>query len=287
MTFEPKNAVWKAGNHTLEFSSGPAIMGIVNVTPDSFSDGGKFYTPADAVEQALRLEDQGASILDIGGESSRPYSEPVAADEELRRVVPVLESLLPRVSAAVSIDTSKASVAQAATQLGVHIINDVTGLEGDPAMLDVAKNCDAGLCIMHMKGTPAMMQDSPEYADVVGEIGDYLAARLDALTQNGIDKQRICLDPGIGFGKSHEHNLELVRRCEELHYLSRPLLVGHSRKGFIAKIIGDKQAERTSGSVSISLALARKGIQIIRVHDVAETCRAIACQSAVSQHNLL
>lgn len=282
MTIDPKSVVWKAGNRVLEFSSGPAIMGIVNVTPDSFSDGGKFYTPADAVEQALRLEDEGASILDIGGESTRPYSEPVSADEEMRRVIPVLESLLPRVSAAVSIDTSKASVAQAATQLGVHIINDVTGLEGDPAMLDVAKNCEAGLCIMHMKGTPTTMQDAPEYDDVVGEIRDYLARRLETLAARGIAKERICLDPGIGFGKTHQHNLELVRRCEEFHSLGQPLMIGHSRKGFIAKIIGDKQAERTSGSVSISLALARKAIQIIRVHDVAETSRALACQTAVS-----
>lgn len=282
MTIDPKSVVWKAGNRVLEFSSGPAIMGIVNVTPDSFSDGGKFYTPADAVEQALRLEDEGASILDIGGESTRPYSEPVSADEEMRRVIPVLESLLPRVSAAVSIDTSKASVAQAATQLGVHIINDVTGLEGDPAMLDVAKNCEAGLCIMHMKGTPTTMQDAPEYDDVVGEIRDYLARRLETLAACGIAKERICLDPGIGFGKTHQHNLELVRRCEEFHSLGQPLMIGHSRKGFIAKIIGDKQAERTSGSVSISLALARKAIQVIRVHDVAETSRALACQTAIS-----
>ncbi|GAB5406408.1 MAG: dihydropteroate synthase [Aureliella sp.] len=277
-----RDAAWKIGDRTLDFADGPAVMGIVNVTPDSFSDGGKFYTPADAVEQALRLEDAGATILDIGGESTRPYSEPVDGDEELRRVLPVLESLLPRVSAAVSVDTSKAAVAKAAVQLGVHIINDVTGLEGDPEMISVAANCQAGVCAMHMQGTPQTMQDAPAYGDVVADIKEYLAARLTTLTEHGIAPERICLDPGVGFGKTHDHNLELVRRCEEFHSLGRPILIGHSRKGFIGKILNDKQAERTSGSVAISLALARKGVQVIRVHDVAQTCRALACQAAIS-----
>lgn len=276
------NSVWRIGSRTLDFAGGPAVMGIVNVTPDSFSDGGKFYTPADAVQQALKLEDAGAAILDIGGESTRPYSDPVSCDEELKRVIPVLESLLPRVSAAVSIDTSKAAVAKAAVQLGVHIINDVTGLEGDPDMIRVAAGCDAGVCVMHMRGTPQTMQDDPTYGDVVDEICEYLAARRDHLVQQGISPERICLDPGVGFGKTHDHNLEIVRRCEEFHRLGHPLLVGHSRKGFIGKILGDKQAERTSGSVAISLALARKGIQVIRVHDVEQTCNALACQAAIT-----
>ncbi len=282
MEVDEKSAVWKIGSRTLDFADGPAVMGIVNVTPDSFSDGGKFYTPADAVEQALRLEDAGAAILDIGGESTRPYSEPVGTDEELRRVLPVLESLLPRVSAAVSIDTSKAAVAKAAVDVGAHIINDVTGLDGDPEMISVAVNCQAGVCAMHMQGTPQTMQDAPMYRDVVADITEYLEGRLKTLVERGIAAERICLDPGVGFGKTHDHNLELVRRCAEFHSLGRPILVGHSRKGFIGKILGDKQAERTSGSVAISLALARKGIQVIRVHDVAETCRALACQAAVS-----
>lgn len=282
MEVDEKSAVWKIGSRTLDFADGPAVMGIVNVTPDSFSDGGKFYTPADAVEQALRLEDAGAAILDIGGESTRPYSEPVGTDEELRRVLPVLESLLPRVSAAVSIDTSKAAVAKAAVDVGAHIINDVTGLDGDPEMISVAVNCQAGVCAMHMQGTPQTMQDAPMYRDVVADITEYLEGRLKTLVEHGIAAERICLDPGVGFGKTHDHNLELVRRCAEFHSLGRPILVGHSRKGFIGKILGDKQAERTSGSVAISLALARKGIQVIRVHDVAETCRALACQAAVS-----
>ncbi|HBE71420.1 MAG TPA: dihydropteroate synthase [Planctomycetaceae bacterium] len=257
-------------------------MGIVNVTPDSFSDGGKFFSPSDAVDHALRLEDEGASILDIGGESTRPYSEAVAVDDELARVVPVLESLMGRVSAVVSIDTSKAAVAQAAVDVGAKIINDVTGLEGDPEMIDVARNCQAGICAMHMQGTPQTMQDSPSYTNVTEDILSYLISRRDALLDAGIDAARVCLDPGIGFGKSHDHNIQLIRQCTRFHETQCPILVGHSRKGFIGKLSGDKSAERISGSVAVSLDLARKGVQVLRIHDVGQTHRALLCQSAIA-----
>lgn len=279
---KPSERIWQAGQRRLTFESGPALMGIVNVTPDSFSDGGKFFSPSDAVDHALRLEDEGATILDIGGESTRPYSEAVAVDDELRRVVPVLESLADRVSAVLSIDTSKAAVAKAAVDLGAGIINDVTGLAGDPAMIEIARSCQAGVCAMHMQGTPQTMQDAPSYTDVTEEIFNYLVARRDALLAAGIDAARICLDPGIGFGKSHEHNIQLIRECGKFHETNCPILVGHSRKGFIGKLAGDKSAERTSGSVAVSLELARKGVQVLRIHDVGQTRRALLCQSAIA-----
>lgn len=252
-------------------------MGIVNVTPDSFSDGGRFFSPSLAVDHALRLEDAGADILDIGGESTRPYSLPVGADDELTRIVPVVEQLARRVAIPISIDTSKASVAQAAIELGVEVVNDVTGLTGDPEMLAVVQRCAVGVCAMHMQGTPQTMQDSPDYRDVIGEIYDYLQARDQALLAGDIAPERICLDPGIGFGKSHEHNLTLLQSAEKFLDLGRPILIGHSRKGFIGKLIDDKQRNRDAGTLGISLAMAFKGIQVIRVHEVAATVDALRC----------
>ncbi|MCA9129085.1 MAG: dihydropteroate synthase [Planctomycetales bacterium] len=256
-------------------------MGIVNVTPDSFSDGGKFFTPSQAVEHALRLEDAGADILDIGGESTRPYSEPVSADEELRRVVPVIESLMARVALPLSIDTSKGRVAAAALQLGAEIVNDVTGLTGDESMLELVANSGAGVCVMHMQGTPQTMQESPSYGDVTSDIYSYLSQRDAALRDAGILPERICLDPGIGFGKTHEQNIQLVRECSHFLHLGRPILIGHSRKGFIGRLLGDSQLDRTAGSVAISLALAQRRIQVLRIHDVKETSQALACFAAV------
>lgn len=252
-------------------------MGIVNVTPDSFSDGGKFYTPSQAVEHALRLEDAGADILDIGGESTRPYSEAVAIDEELRRIVPVLESLVPRVQIPISIDTSKGKVAQAAIDLGAEIINDVTGFEGDPEMACVAATSGAGVCAMHMQGTPQTMQDNPVYENVVDDILGYLRERDARLIAAGIAPERICLDPGIGFGKTHQHNLQLLESAAVFLQLGRPILIGHSRKGFVGKLIGDSTSDRTAGNVGISLALALKRIQVLRIHDVQATRQALNC----------
>ncbi|MEM8865827.1 MAG: dihydropteroate synthase [Planctomycetota bacterium] len=250
-------------------------MGIVNATPDSFSDGGQFLDPQAAVKHALQLAADGAAILDIGGESTRPYSDPVRIDEELSRVLPVIEQLVRQTTTPISVDTSKAEVARQAVAAGAEIINDVTGLEGDPAMLSVAVETGAGVCAMHMQGTPQTMQDDPQYADVVAEIHGYLGDRRDALLAAGVGAERICLDPGIGFGKTHEHNLTLMAACDRYHSLGQPLLVGHSRKGFLGKLLGDKQADRTAATAGAALSLARQGVQVIRVHDVRPVSEAL------------
>ncbi|MCI0335019.1 MAG: dihydropteroate synthase [Planctomycetes bacterium] len=255
-------------------------MGIVNVTPDSFSDGGQFIDADAAARHALQLVADGADLLDIGGESTRPYSEPVAANEELRRVLPVIERLASQVAVPISIDTSKASVARAAIDAGAEIINDVTGFEGDPQMVQVALDSAAGVCAMHMQGTPQTMQDDPTYDDVVKEVREYLRQRRDALISAGISRERICLDPGIGFGKTHEHNIALMANCRTFHSLGCPLLVGHSRKSFLGKLIGDKEADRTNATVGAALALAVQGVQIVRVHDVGAVRQALAAFEA-------
>jgi dihydropteroate synthase len=260
---------WKLATRSLSFSQMPILMGIVNVTPDSFSDGGRYLDHHAAVDHGLQMVEQGAGILDVGGESTRPYSTPVCEDDELRRVIPVIRSLCEQTQVPVSVDTSKARVAREAMSAGAEIINDITGLEQDPAMLPVAMETNSGVCAMHMQGTPQIMQDNPSYDDVVTEIEGYLRGRRDALISAGIDSERICLDPGIGFGKSHEHNLTLLANCHRFHSLGQPLLVGHSRKGFIGKVLGDKDADRTAGSTGVALALASQGVQILRVHDIS------------------
>jgi dihydropteroate synthase len=271
----PRATHWTLRTRTLEFSDAPLVMGILNVTPDSFSDGGQHFSHQAAVEHALRMEDAGADLIDIGGESTRPYSQPVTAEEELRRVAPILESLAGRLACPISIDTSKAAVARAAVELGAEIINDVTALSGDPDMLEVAVRSEAGLCAMHMQGTPQTMQDAPTYTDVVDDILGYLAERDAWLLASGIMADRICLDPGIGFGKTHEHNWQLVQHCHRYHQLGRPLLVGHSRKGFIRKQVSQRGQDVAAGSVGVALALALQGVQVLRVHDVAATRSAL------------
>ncbi len=275
MTNTIRSDGWTLRTKRLSFGSRPVIMGIVNVTPDSFSDGGKFFDPQTAVEHGLQLVQDGAGILDIGGESTRPYSDSVPVRDELARVIPVIEKLAASTDVPISIDTSKAIVAREAVAAGAEIINDVTGLEGDPEMLSVAQQAQAGICAMHMQGTPQTMQDAPTYDDVVEDIFRYLQARRDALLSAGIAQERICLDPGIGFGKTHEHNLQLLQSSDRFHQLGCPVLVGHSRKGFIAHLLDDRECERMSGTVGAALGLATQGIQIIRVHDVAELNRAL------------
>jgi len=255
-------------------------MGILNCTPDSFSDGGKYFDASAAIVRARQMVAEGADILDIGGESTRPYSEPVSVDEELRRVLPVIEAIRPHVLVPLSIDTSKAAVARAAIQAGAEIINDVTGLAGDVEMLSVAAETGVGVCAMHMQGTPQTMQDHPAYDDVVAEILRWLAERRSALTKAGISRDRIALDPGIGFGKTHQHNLTLLAHCFRFHELNCPLLLGPSRKGFIAKVLGDKEIDRTAGTVGTCLSLASQGVQILRVHDVAATKQALLLYEA-------
>jgi dihydropteroate synthase len=250
-------------------------MGIVNVTPDSFSDGGRFFSRQAAVAHALKLVEDGADLLDIGGESTRPYSDPVAADDEISRVLPVIDELVGVAKVPVSIDTSKAAVARPALAAGAEIINDVTGLSGDPEMISVAVETDAAVCAMHMQGTPQTMQDNPTYADVVREVAAYLHERRDALIASGIDRERICLDPGIGFGKTTEHNIALMRQCHQFHELGCPVLVGYSRKGFLAKLIGSKDADRTNANVAAAISMAMQNIQIVRVHDVRAVREAL------------
>jgi dihydropteroate synthase len=244
-------------------------MGILNITPDSFSDGGNFYTVQSAVDRAKQMEDAGADILDIGGESTRPYSQPVSPQDELDRVVPVLERLQKSINIPISIDTTKSDVARAAIQLGAQIINDISGLEADEQMIEVARDSRAGVCAMHRQGTPQTMQDNPSYENCTVEILEYLKLRDTQLRNSGIPPERICLDPGIGFGKLHEHNIELIRNVGLFHQLARPILVGHSRKGFVGKILGSKDVARDYGTLGVSFALHLQGVQILRVHDVA------------------
>jgi dihydropteroate synthase len=266
---------WRLRTRTLDLSQRPLLMGIVNVTPDSFSDGGQFFDAQAAVDHALQLASAGADVLDVGGESTRPYSEPVSADEELRRVLPVVEAVCRQTQLPVSIDTSKALVAREAIAAGAEIINDITGLRGDPAMIRLAAETRAAVCAMHIQGTPQTMQDNPTYGDVVQEVLDYLRQRCDELIAAGVAADRVALDPGIGFGKTHEHNLTLLAASHRFHELGCPLLVGHSRKGFIGKVLGDKQADRTFGTIGVSLALAAQGVQILRVHDVRPVREAL------------
>jgi dihydropteroate synthase len=268
-------AIWDLGDRQLDLTSRPLVMGILNVTPDSFSDGGKYNSSDQAILAALRMESSGADILDIGGESTRPDSEPVTTADELSRVMPVIEGLAGKLKIPISIDTSKASVAMAAVAAGAEIINDVTGMSGDPQMGDVAARSSVGVCVMHMKGTPQTMQNDPRYENVVEEIADYLVQRREFCVQHGIQKNRICLDPGIGFGKTHSHNLTLLRATKRFVQLGSPILIGHSRKGFIGKLLGDKNADRTAGTLGVSLAVAAAGAQVIRVHDVKATVDAL------------
>jgi dihydropteroate synthase len=281
-------AIWRLRTQVLELPRPganvrrPLVMGIVNVTPDSFSDGGRHADVEAAVAHGLKLVADGADLLDVGGESTRPYSTPVDAEEEWRRVGEVVHRLAREAGVPVSIDTSKAAVAAQAVAAGAEIINDVTGLEGDPDMVRVAVESGAAVCAMHMQGTPQTMQVAPRYDDVVAEIHGYLRGRRDALVAAGIPLERICLDPGIGFGKTHEHNLTLLAAAGRFLDLGAPILVGHSRKGFIGKAI-ERQlgrpatvAERDAGTAAGACRLAAAGIQIVRVHAVGIVRAALA-----------
>lgn len=272
---EHRARTWQLRRTRLLLARQPLVMGIVNVTPDSFSDGGRFLDPRAAIDHGMQLAAEGADLLDIGGESTRPYSEPVSVKDEIHRTIGVVQSLAEQLRIPISIDTSKYAVAREAIAAGAEIINDVTALSADPEMLPLASHTRVGVVAMHMQGTPQTMQDNPTYGDVVAEVREYLRGRRDALVAAGIDRERICLDPGIGFGKTHEHNITLVSECWRLHELACPILVGHSRKGFIAKLVGDKQADRTAGTVGVAIALACQGVQIVRVHDVAAVRHAL------------
>jgi dihydropteroate synthase len=256
-------------------------MGVINVTPDSFSDGGVNFNAEDAVASARRMADEGAAIVDVGGESTRPGSEGVTLDEELRRVLPVLESLQAEVP--VSIDTAKAEVARRAIELGAELVNDVTALRGDPELAEVVASSEAYLCLMHMQGAPRTMQDDPTYEDVAGEVASFLEERLRFAVDAGVPEERICLDPGFGFGKTVEQNFELLGRLGEIVALGRPVLVGISRKRSLGRILGDPDA--TTGPLSASIAAAveayERGATIFRVHDVREHVEALTVAAAV------
>ena len=271
--------VWRCGAHALPLT--PAlVMGIVNVTPDSFSDGGVNFDPRAAFVSAWAMSAAGADLIDVGGESTRPGSAEVSLAEELDRVLPVVRDLAAR-GAVVSVDTRHASVAAACVRAGASVINDISGFS-DPAMVALAASCDAGLVVMHMQGDPGTMQDEPHYRDVVAEVAAYLLGQAASLEAAGVARERIVLDPGIGFGKTTAHNLELLRRLDEIVALGYPVLVGASRKRFIGEITGETQPrDRLAGSIAAALVAVEHGAAIVRVHDVAETVQVLAIERAV------
>jgi dihydropteroate synthase len=257
------------------------VMGILNVTPDSFSDGGKFPDAAAAVEHGRRLLADGADIVDVGGESSRPGAAPVPEEEELRRVVPVVEGLAREKGAVISVDTCKARVAEEAVAAGAAIINDISALRSDPRMAEVAARTGAGVVLMHMKGTPKDMQENPAYGDVVGEIAAFLAGRGEAARRAGVSGEAIAYDPGIGFGKTPAHNLELVRRLAEFRGLGGPILVGPSRKSFIGAVLDLPPAGRLEGTAAVVALAVAGGADVVRVHDVREMVRVAKVADAI------
>lgn len=263
---------WRLRDRTIDLQRRCLVMGIVNVTPDSFSDGGRHDDIDAAVAHAQELVAQGADLLDIGGESTRPGSQPVAVEEELRRVVPVIQALADAVAVPLSVDTSKAVVARACLEAGAHVINDVTGLAGDPDMPAVVRAFCAGAIVMHMQGTPATMQKAPQYDDVAVDLSRYFVQRLESLAGQGVTPEAIALDPGIGFGKTTRHNLEIIARLAEFQALGRPVCLGVSRKGLLGTILGRPVGERLAGSLAAAAyALAHDAAQLLRVHDVAAT----------------
>jgi dihydropteroate synthase len=256
-----------------------AVMGIVNVTPDSFSDGGLYLDPRAAVDHALELERSGATILDVGGESTRPGASPVSEREETRRVMPVIEALSDA-RAQVSIDTSKAAVAAAAISAGATLVNDVTALRGDPTMADVVAAAEVDCCLMHMLGEPRTMQRDPRYGDVVSEVKAFLEERMAFAVAHGVAEDRILLDPGIGFGKTTEHNLELLRRLDEIVALGRPIAIGTSRKSFLGKITAKPVEDRIAATIATNVLAYLRGARVFRVHDVAPIRDALAITAA-------
>jgi dihydropteroate synthase len=266
-------SLWRARGTTFADPTRPRVMGIVNVTPDSFSDGGRSLAFDDAIATAERLVAEGADLLDIGGESSRPGAEVVAEDEEIDRVVPVVRALVQRVAVPISVDTTKPRVARLALEAGASIVNDIRGLD-DPDLLALAAETGAGVVLMHMQGTPLTMQVDPHYDDVVREVLDDLKRKVERAERAGIAVERIAVDPGIGFGKTFEHNLQLLRNLEAFASVGCVLLVGTSRKGFLGKLAGRRSGDQTIPSVTSALAAAAAGARVVRVHDVGPTAEA-------------
>ncbi len=272
---------WRCRQFRFVFPRPALVMGIVNVTPDSFSDGGRFLDPAAAVEHGLRLVSEGADLLDIGGESTRPGAEPVSEAEELRRVLPVLEGLAARVTVPLSIDTVKSAVARAAVASGASVINDVASAQGDSLMSRVVADTGAGYVAMHMQGTPQTMQRAPVYGNVVTEVGDFFDARLKALAAAGVSVEQVALDPGIGFGKTLDHTLDLLARLAEFTRQGRPLVLGVSRKSFLGAMLGAGITDRLPAGLACTVWASLQGVRIFRTHDVAATVQALRVADAL------
>jgi len=261
----------------------PQVMGVLNVTPDSFSDGGDFFSLDNAVARALQMEAEGAAIVDIGGESTRPGAAPVTLEDEIRRVVPVIEALTSRLKVPISIDTRKPGVMRAAIQAGAGFINDINALR-EPGALEVAAGFAVPVCLMHMQGEPRTMQEDPRYENVVGEVADFLQRRITACEQAGVGRERLLLDPGFGFGKTVAHNLYLLERLNVLTRLGLPLVVGLSRKSMIARLLGLEPGERLPASIALAVLAVERGARLVRSHDVAATWQAL--QMAVALHTI-
>jgi dihydropteroate synthase len=275
---------WKIAGRVFDLSRHGLIMGVLNVTPDSFSDGGKFFAVEKAVEHGLTMTGEGAQIIDVGGESTRPGAEPVAVEEELRRVVPVIEKLRAKIDIVISIDTSKAQVARAAIGAGASIVNDVTGGRGDREMMPFVAEIKAAFIIMHMQGNPRTMQSDPRYVDVVSEVADFFRQQYACALDCGIDPMAIAFDPGIGFGKTLEHNLELLAQLERIRVHERPLVVGVSCKSFLAKLTGSSgMNDHLASTVTLTSVLRTRGADVFRVHDVKENVNALRVTEAILQ----
>jgi dihydropteroate synthase len=274
--------LWKIAGRKLDLSRRGMIMGVLNVTPDSFSDGGEHFSTDEAVAHGLEMAADGAQIIDVGGESTRPGAEPVTAEEEAARIMPVIEELRHKTDILISIDTSKAMVASAALEAGASIVNDVTGGRGDAEMMPLVARHGAGFIVMHMQGTPQTMQIAPRYIDVVSEVADFFRQQYARALECGIDAMAIAFDPGIGFGKTLEHNLELLGNLERLRLDDRPLVVGASRKSFLSKLIGSSNmSDKLSPTVAITALLRSRGAEIFRVHDVKENEAALRAVEAI------
>jgi dihydropteroate synthase len=267
----------------LEFGSKVLVMGILNVTPDSFSDGGRFVDAENIASQVAAMIQAGADIIDVGGESSRPFAEPVSITEELHRILPAIRHIRQTSAIPISIDTTKAEVARKALTEGADIINDISALRYDPEMLSLVKETEVPVIIMHMQGTPSDMQVDPHYGNVVAEIKDFFEERLAWLEENGVARDRFIIDPGIGFGKTVGHNLSILKRCKEFTELGCPVMIGHSRKSFIGKLLGIELDARDVATAAISALCADKGVSILRVHDVGKTVQAVRLAEAISQ----
>ncbi|SVB40199.1 uncharacterized protein METZ01_LOCUS193053, partial [marine metagenome] len=273
---------WTACDFVFNFPRPMVVMGVLNTTPDSFSDGGRFLDTDTATKHGLRLADEGAEIIDIGGESTRPGSEPVSVKEELRRVVPVIERLTKRCGAVISIDTQKPTVARAALDAGASIVNDIAANRQSTEMWQVVAEARAGYICMHMQGTPQTMQAEPHYDDVLLEVGDFFRERLAVMADHGVSSEQVALDPGIGFGKTLNHNIKLLSRLNRFSITERPLMVGVSRKSFIGKLLGTPTNDRLPASLACAAWAAAEGAHIVRVHDVAETVQAVRMAEALS-----